>query len=52
MYCPFCKQDLHDQGIQISRGQYKVVFECLNGECEKGEDKVFFVYLNQSDLEY
>lgn len=52
MYCPFCKAELEDQEIQLSRGQYKVTFECINAECEEGEEKVFFLILNQSDLEW
>ncbi|MET3658350.1 hypothetical protein ABIC55_003467 [Sporosarcina psychrophila] len=50
--CPFCREELEYYGREYSNTGFKVSFVCNNNDCEDGEEKVFFSYIDFSNLEW
>jgi hypothetical protein len=52
MNCPFCYEELDFYDTARTPLGFKVEFTCENESCEKGEEKIFFTYVDSSNLEY
>lgn len=50
--CPFCGGELEFYDNEQNYMGFKVSFVCNNSDCEDGEEKVFFSYIDFNNLEF